>query len=90
MVKRKVSPLLFSFVVEWKKIKLMGGKIVYGMISFANDINTCRKVLFSRYFKSVKSKNSFEENDNEESICNHCDNVSSFLVIIIISDLTLY
>lgn len=50
------------------------------MLGFANDVKSCRKLLFLQYFKqSGVSSASFTSDDKEgEERCGHCDNVVIF------------
>lgn len=46
------------------------------MLSFAEDLQTCRKLLFARAFSVTHaSKSAFEAGDSVDDTCGHCDNV---------------
>ncbi|KAL8280821.1 hypothetical protein RQP46_006825 [Phenoliferia psychrophenolica] len=53
-----------------------GGKEkLYDMLSFCEDLKTCRKLLFARAFSaSHASKAAFQEGDAADEECGHCDN----------------
>ncbi|CED83625.1 atp-dependent dna helicase [Phaffia rhodozyma] len=48
------------------------GKL-YDMVAFAQDLETCRKILFGRYFSTSASLPSSAWSEREEA-CGHCDN----------------
>ncbi|KAM0748733.1 ATP-dependent DNA helicase [Meredithblackwellia eburnea MCA 4105] len=51
-----------------------GGKEkLYEMLSYCEDLKTCRKTLFARYFNS-NSSTDFEQGGDAEKPCGHCDN----------------
>lgn len=53
------------------------GRKLYDMISYGEDLKTCRKIAFARYFTSThENKNAFEEGSEVDEPCGHCDNVS--------------
>lgn len=46
------------------------------MVSFAEDLRTCRKIAFARYFVAThESKAAFESKGANNDPCGHCDNV---------------
>lgn len=49
------------------------------MLAFAEDLETCRKLLFARYFATTSSKGAFEQGDASDEPCGHCDNVCSYV-----------
>ena len=51
------------------------------MIKFAEDLETCRKLTFSRYFTaSCSSSAAFEDGESADEPCGHCDNVRRFFL----------
>ena len=41
------------------------------------DLRTCRKISFARYFSDSK----FEDDEEAEAVCGHCDNVRFVLLL---------
>jgi hypothetical protein len=51
------------------------------MVSFAEDLRTCRKILFARSFATTHSSNTaFDAGKNVDEPCGHCDNVRASLL----------
>lgn len=49
------------------------------MIEFAQDLSTCRKLLFARAFAVTHASNEvYDDSDDKDEPCGHCDNVSQF------------
>lgn len=48
---------------------------MYQILDYAEDLSTCRKLLFSSYFASTHAnKSAFEPGTTADDPCGHCDN----------------